>query len=88
MTEYTATAGAALARWRSENPNAETAASRNPAERWHDQDTRKSAIDAFCWQCMGGTIDAANGARANIRDCPSSSASVNPCPLWAWRPYK
>jgi hypothetical protein len=62
--------------------------SRNPAERWQDRDTRKSAIDAFCWQCMGGTAHAADGAQREIRHCASGPGSINPCPLWHWRPYK
>lgn len=61
---------------------------RNPVERWQEQDTRKSAIAAFCWQCMGGTHDEANGARAAVCDCPSAPGTVNPCPLWHWRPYQ
>lgn len=80
------TAGAeALREWRENNP--EGATPRNPAERWKDRDTRKSAIDAFCWQCMGGSLTEANGARAAIRDCPSGPQSSNPCPLFAWKPY-
>jgi len=65
-----------------------TNAPRNPAQRYEDNNTRKTAIDAFCWQCMGGTLDAADGAMAAIRACPSGPESVNPCPLHEWRPYK
>jgi hypothetical protein len=63
-------------------------APRNPFVRHRDRDTRKSAIDAFCWQCMGGQPEAAEGARALIRDCAATPESNNPCPLWNWRPYK
>ena len=72
-----------LQKWREENADVERQ-SRNPFQRWKDNDTRKSAIDAFCWQCMGG----AEGARAFIRPCSSGPGSINPCPLHAWRPYK
>lgn len=72
-------AAAALRRWREEHP--EGAKARNPVERWQDHDTRKSAIDAFCFQCMGG-------AREEVRRCPSGPESINPCPLHAWRPYQ
>ena len=76
----------ALAKWRKENP--EGSAPRNPAQRWHDQDTRKTAIDAMCWQCMGGSVESADGAMAEIRKCASGPDSQAPCPLWNWRPYK
>lgn len=75
----------ALKRWREENPDG--VAARNPYERWRDNNTRKSAIHAFCWQCMGGSEKEANGARVSVRECPSGPESVNPCPLHAWRPY-
>ena len=76
----------ALTRWREENP--EGAKPRNPAQRWQDQDTRKTAIDAMCWQCMGGSAEAAEGAMAAIRKCTAGPESQVPCPLWNWRPYK
>ena len=79
-------AAEALARWREENPDG--AKPRNPVQRWKDKDTRKSAVDAFCWQCMGGSREAADGAMAAIKDCPSGPNSTNPCPLHAWRPYQ
>jgi len=67
-------------------PDAPHGPPRNPAGRYKDKQTRKTAIDAFCWQCMGGTEDAANGAYALIARCPSGPESVNPCPLWPFRP--
>ena len=75
-----------LAKWREENP--EGAKPRNPMQRWKDQNTRKSAIDAFCWQCMGGSAESSEGAMKEIRNCPSGPHTPNPCPLWVWRPYK
>lgn len=59
----------------------ERATLRNPTQRWQEHNTRKMAIDAFCWQCMGATAEESNGARAAIKDCPSHPVSVNPCPL-------
>ena len=60
----------------------------NPRQRFEKHDTRKTAIEAFCWQCMGGEVSQANGAVALIRACPSGPDSINPCPLHGWRPYK
>jgi hypothetical protein len=77
----------ALKRWREENADAQHTP-RNPMQRWRDKDSRKTAIEAFCWQCMGGSETAAEGARAAIKECPSGPESMNPCPLWNWRPYK
>ena len=76
----------ALAKWREENP--EGVKARNPWQRWQEHDTRKSSIDAMCWQCMGGTPESADGAMAEIRKCASGPGTPMPCPLWHWRPYK
>jgi len=43
--------------------------------------SRKAAIDAFCWDCMGG--DGNVGVTRMIRDCTSPS-----CPLFSFRPYQ
>lgn len=75
-----------LSKWRESGATAPPP--KNPAQKWQDKDTRATAINAFCWQCMGGTTTETNGARAQIRACPSGPGSINPCPLWAWRPYK
>lgn len=56
---------------------------RNPWQRWEDRDTRKTAIDAMCWQCMGGSADEKHGVREEIRNCTASN-----CPLYAWKPYR
>jgi len=75
-----------LAKWREEHP--EGAKPRNPMQRWKEKDTRKTAVEAFCWGCMGGTEESADGAMAEIRNCTASPDSILPCPLWKWRPYK
>ena len=62
------------------------AAPRNPIERWRDKDTRKTAIDAMCYICMGGP--EGSGMRTDIAECTSGPDSQAPCPLWSWRPYK
>ena len=61
---------------------------RNPWQRWMDADTRKSAIDAKCWECCGGSETEFSGVREQIRGCTSGPNSVCPCPLYAWRPFK
>ena len=77
----------ALKKWREENPEG-AGPPRNPWQRWQDQDTRKRAIDAMCWQCHGGTADYSEGVRGGIRDCVAGPDSEHPCPLWRWRPYQ
>lgn len=78
----------ALRRWREENPEG-AGPPRNPYQRWIDQDTRKSAIGAMCWQCMGGSEESGEGVRAMIRDCTSNGENeATKCPLYEWRPYK
>lgn len=58
---------------------------RNPAERFAaaPKPTRKQAVDAMCWQCMGGTEDHAEGVREEIRHCTATR-----CPLYTLRPYR
>ena len=78
----------ALAKWREENPDHERT-QRNPYQRWLDADTRKNAIAAMCWTCMGGSESESEGARASIRDCTSNGDNGTiRCPLYAWRPYR
>lgn len=72
----------ALARWRAEHPD-HVAEQRNPWQKWLDNNTRKTAIEAFCWHCMGGSETEVAGIRASIRDCTAPE-----CPLYNWRPYK
>lgn len=61
---------------------------KNPLQKWRENDTRKSAIEASCWLCMGGTDDYAEGVRGLIRECSCGPDSGLPCPNWNWRPYK
>jgi hypothetical protein len=78
----------ALAKWREENPDHERV-QRNPYQRWIAQDTRKSAIAAMCWTCMGGTETENEGVRASIKECTSNGVGgATRCPLYAWRPYR
>jgi hypothetical protein len=77
----------ALNKWREEHPEG-AGPPRNPWQRWQDHDTRKTAIEAFCWHCMGGTATDGTGVRENIRTCASGPDSEVPCPLHGWRPYK
>jgi len=42
--------------------------------------SRKAAIDAFCWQCMGG---ANHGTRRMIRECTAPR-----CALFRFRPFQ
>jgi len=51
------------------------------AEKFAEKPTRKSAIDRFCQECMGGPE---NGPwKQLIRDCTAPH-----CPLYGFRPYK
>ena len=61
----------------------------NPWEKWQsaEKSTRKLAIDAFCFQCMGGHDDP-TGVRGMVKDCTCGPESTLPCPLFDWRPYK
>jgi hypothetical protein len=78
----------ALAKWREENPDHESSP-RNPYQRWMDQDTRKSAIAAMCWTCMGGKETEGEGVRASIKGCTSDGlGGATRCPLYDWRPYR
>ena len=54
--------------------------------KWCENNTRKTAIDAMCCDCMGGPSQT--NLRNLIRDCVSKPTSSHPCPLYAWRPYK
>ena len=88
LTEPPEAAESPLERWRRENPEG-SGPPRNPWQKWQDQDTRKSAIAAKCWECMGGSADYATGIREAIRSCSCGPENAGPrCPLWAWRPYK
>lgn len=76
-------AAAALAKARQEaKEKGITFAKRNPLEKLQDNPTsRKLAIDAMCYTCVGAGADS--GVRAAIRNC-----GVRKCPLYACRPYK
>ena len=43
--------------------------------------SRKAAIDAYCWNCLGG--DGSVGVTRMIRECSSPG-----CALFAFRPYQ
>ena len=74
----------ALKKWREENPEGVGHGPvRNPMQKWQDKDTRKTAVDAKCWECCGGSEDESEGVRGAIRDCTATN-----CPLHAWRPYR
>lgn len=51
------------------------------AEKHEENPTRKTAIDLFCFQCMGG--DCASNIRRDIKTCPATQ-----CPLHKFRPYQ
>ena len=53
----------------------------NPQEKFEQKSTRKTAIDAFCFQCMGGEGEV--GIKWSIGNCTTSS-----CPLYEYRPFK
>lgn len=50
-----------------------------------DPVSRAKAINAFCFSCMGGTINSLPdpGYRQAIRECTSPD-----CPLYSFRPYQ
>lgn len=76
------TAAEALRKWREEGTPTEQ---KNPYQKWLENDTRKTAIAAFCLMCMG-TDDPDNpipSYRSLIKECGSTK-----CPLYNWRPYK
>ena len=80
----------ALKKWREEHPEGvPSGPPRTPWQKWQDQDTRKTAINAMCWHCMGGSESETVGIRGAIASCTASPANPGtPCPLWHWRPYK
>jgi hypothetical protein len=59
---------------------------RTKREVFNEKNTRKSAIDLFCVECMGG--EGNTGYRADIRACTCGPESKLPCSLYEWRPYK
>lgn len=74
----------ALKKWREKNQGAQ-AEQKNPYQKWIENNTRKTAIEAFCMHCMG-TEDPDNpqpGYRTDIKGC-----TANDCPLYQWRPYR
>ena len=53
-----------------------------PIDRLHRRPgSRKAAIDAFCWNCMGGEGNV--GVPRMIRECTSPG-----CALFRFRPYQ
>lgn len=50
-----------------------------------DPKSRVKAVKAFCFYCVGGTIDTLpdSGYKGNIATCPALD-----CPLYNFRPYK
>jgi hypothetical protein len=56
---------------------------KNLLEKNKENPTRKNAINAMCYQCMGGeeTVHVV-GIIADIKCCGSHK-----CPLHPWRPY-
>jgi flagellar biosynthesis regulator FlaF len=50
-----------------------------------DPKSKVKAIHAFCFNCMGGTIDELpdHGWKDGIRDCTAPE-----CPLYNFRPFK
>lgn len=57
----------------------------NLIKRYKERSTRKNAIYAFCFNCVGGTEEEMPdpGYQKAIGSCPSLS-----CPLYHFRPYK
>ena len=45
--------------------------------------SRKSAMEAMCWTCMGGSEEHSAGVREEIKQCTSPK-----CPLYSWRPLQ
>ena len=58
---------------------------KNPLQRYLEaaSPTRKQAVDAMCYRCMGASDTDQNGVREEIRGCTSPA-----CPLYAFRPHK
>jgi hypothetical protein len=58
-------------------------AHRTPMEK-HEEDrtSRKKAIDAYCYECMGCDLDPGN--KWKIGNCKSPDV----CPLWHVRPHQ
>lgn len=50
-----------------------------------DPNSRAKAINAFCFNCMGGTINEMpeSGWKKEIRFCTDEN-----CPLYSFRPYQ
>ena len=75
-----------IKRWReNRNQNDETHDQKNPYQKFLEKNTRKTAIDAFCMQCMGTSDPDAPqaGYRRDIKECTAPA-----CPLYNWRPYQ
>lgn len=71
----------ALQEWRESGVKIER---KSLLEKHKENNTRKTAIDCMCWQCMGGDENSNTpGITHAIRDCTSYR-----CPLYEWRPYK
>ena len=51
----------------------------DPLQKLQEKPTRKRAIDAMCWDCMGGGV----GVRESIKNCTAPK-----CPLYQYRPYQ
>lgn len=56
---------------------------KNHIQKWREKNTRATAINAFCCQCMGATEDDFSEIRRLVAEC-----SARDCALYAWRPYK
>jgi len=63
-------------RMREKRDAGETIERLNPIEKFNANPTRKTAMAAFCYECVGYL-------REEVRNCPSKN-----CPLWKWRPYQ
>lgn len=53
---------------------------RSPFGRFVEKNTRKNAIDAFCFRCKGGGLPE---TIKKIKTCENTL-----CTLYEWRPYK
>jgi hypothetical protein len=74
-----------LQKWRENCGETEKAEPKNPYQKFRENNTRKTAIEAFCMRCMG-TEDPDNpqpGYRTDIKGCTAPG-----CPLYNWRPYR
>lgn len=63
---------------------------KSPLQRAHENpDSRKAAITAMCYQCMGGDEP---GSKKAVRECtgyiPIPPHNYHTCPLWTVRPWK